>query len=519
MKYAIAALLLAGSAPAFAAASPALKKAAIAGVDARAKLTQEMVDSLFSFAEPGFQEVRTAEYLTGILEKNGFTITRGIAGIPTAWTASWGSGGPLIAMGSDVDALPGLSQLPGSPQLKPIVEGGPGHGEGHNSGLPMMITAALAAKEVMEKNKLKGRLMLWPGIAEELLATKGFLVRAGMFKDVDVSLYAHVSKDFSMSWGNSGNNGAVSVEYTFTGITSHAAVAPWFGRSALDGVEVMNMAWNLRREHLPLSQRSHYVITNGGDQPNIVPGEAKVWYYFRESSFDTVRAIYEMGNRTAEAAAMATDTRVSRRILGSAPPHHNNRPLAEAMYANMQKVGMPKWTPAEQAFARAVQVANKVKLEPLATEVAPMSTPETRGAPMGGASDDVGEVMWAVPTATIRYPANIPNVFPHNVQSAIAMATPIAHKGVMVASKAVAMTVLDLVTTPAMVADAKAYFTNVQQKEQTYWSPLTDADTPAIHLNGEYMAKVRAKMEPFYYDPSKYGSYLEQLGVAWPPAD
>ena len=521
MKFAAitAALLLSSAAPALAAAGPALKKAALAGVEARAKLTQDMVDSVFSFAEPGFQEYRTADYLTGILEKNGFTITRGVAGIPTAWTASWGEAGPLIAMGSDVDALPGLSQVPGSPQIKPLVEGAPGHGEGHNSGLPMMITAALAAKEVMERNGLKGRLMIWPGIAEELLATKAFLVRAGVFKDVDASLYAHVSKDFSMSWGPAGNNGAVSVEYTFKGITSHAAVAPWFGRSALDGVEVMNMAWNMRREHLPLSQRSHYVITNGGDQPNIVPGEAKVWYYFRESTFDTVRAIYEMGNRTAEAAAMATDTRVSRRILGVAPPHHNNRPLAEAMYANMLTVGMPKWTAADQAFTRAVQQANKVKLEPLADKVAPLSTPATRGAPMGGASDDVGEVMWAVPTATIRYPANIPNVVGHNVQSAIAMATPIAHKGVMVAAKAVAMTVLDLVTTPRIISDAKTYFSTVQQQEQTYWSPLTDEDKPAIHLNAESMARVRSQMEPFYYDPARYSSYLEQLGIAWPPAD
>jgi aminobenzoyl-glutamate utilization protein B len=512
----LAAALLTTTAPVWAAASPALKKAADAGVEARAKLAQEMVDSVFSFAEPGFQEVRTAEYLTGILEKNGFKITRGVAGIPTAWTATWGEGGPLIAMGSDVDALLGLSQLPGSPEIKPMLEGAPGHGEGHNSGLPMMITAALAAKEVMEKNGLKGRLMLWPGVAEELLATKAYYVRAGMFKDVDVSLFAHVGRDFGMSWGSSGNNGLISVEYTFKGYTSHAAGAPWFGRSALDGVEVMNMAWNMRREHLPLSQRSHYIITNGGNQPNIVPGEASVWYFFRESSFDTMRALYEMGNRTAEAAAMATDTKVSRRILGTAAPNYNNRPLAEALYANIQKVGMPQWTAADQAFAKAAQIANKVKVEPLSTKVAPMSTPEMRGPSTGGGSDDIGDVMWNVPTATIRYPSNIPNMVGHNVQSAIAMATPIAHKGVVVAAKAVAMTVLDLVTTPKMVADAKDYFNNVQLKEDKYWSVLSDTDTPAIHLNQKTMAEFRPKMEPFYYDPTKYSSYLEQLGIAYP---
>ncbi|WP_439534287.1 amidohydrolase [Polymorphobacter sp.] len=512
----LAAALLATASPLWAAASPALKNAAIAGVDARAKLSQEMVDTLFSYAEPGFQEYRTADYLTGILEKNGFKITRGVAGIPTAWTATWGEGGPLIALGSDVDALLGLSQLPGSPEIKPMLEGAPGHGEGHNSGLPMMITAALAAKEVMEKNGLKGRLMIWPGVAEELLATKAYYVRAGLFKDVDASLFAHVGRDFAMSWGPSGNNGLVSVEYTFKGYTAHAAGAPWFGRSALDGVEVMNMAWNLRREHLPLSQRSHYIITNGGDQPNIVPGEASVWYFFRESTFETIRALYEMGNRTAEAAAMATDTKVSRRILGTAAPNYNNRPLAEAMQANIEKVGMPKWTAADQAFAKAAQQANKAKLEPLPTKVSPISTPEMRGPSTGGGSDDIGDVMWAVPTATIRYPSNIPNMVGHNVQSAIAMATPIAHKGVIVAAKAVAMTLLDLVTTPKIIADAKTYFTTVQQKDEKYWTVLSDTDQPAIHLNEKTMKEFRPQMERFYYDPSKHSSYLEQLGIAYP---
>jgi aminobenzoyl-glutamate utilization protein B len=207
-----------------------MRDAAVAGVEARAKLSQEMVDSVFSFAEPGFQEHRTSAYLTGILEKNGFKIERGVAGIPTAWTATWGSGGPLIALGSDIDALLGLSQVPGDPKIKAQVPDAPGHGEGHNSGMPMMIVAALAAKDVMQKNKIPGRLMLWPGVAEELLATKAFYVRDGLFKDVDASIFAHVSRDFSTGWGPAGNNGMVSVEYTFHGKTSHAAGAPGAAR-------------------------------------------------------------------------------------------------------------------------------------------------------------------------------------------------------------------------------------------------------------------------------------------------
>jgi amidohydrolase len=347
MKHAkklLTALLMASTPLTAQAKAPAaMKKEAMAEVDEQAKLVQEMVDSVFSFQEPGFQEHQTADYLTGILEKNGFTITKGVAGIPTAWTATWSNGdGPVVALGSDVDGLLGLSQMPGVPQLKPIVPGAPGHGEGHNSGMPLIVAAAIAAKEVMIKHGIKGKLMLWPGVAEELLATKAYYVRAGMFKDVDVSIFTHVASSFGTSYGDSGNNGMVSVEYTFKGITSHAAGSPWSGRSALDAVELMNIAWNMRREHLPLTQRSHYVITNGGGQPNIVPGEASVWYYFREQNFASIRDLYNTGSDIAEAAAKATGTFVSRRVLGYAAPNYGNKPLAEAAQANIEMVGMPK---------------------------------------------------------------------------------------------------------------------------------------------------------------------------------
>src|SRR5688500_7146329 len=230
------------SASQLAAAVPEdLKESVAHGVDERAKLVQEMVDSIFSFAEPGFQEFRTSEYITGILESNGFVIQRGVAGIPTAWTATWGSGGPLISLGSDIDALLGLSQVPGSPTIMPQVPGAPGHGEGHNSGMPVMVVAAIAAKEVMQKHGIEGRLMLWPGVAEELLATKAYYVREGLFKNVDATIFSHVSRDFSTSWGPSGNTGMVSVEYTFRGKSAHGAGAPWAGRSALDAVELMDI--------------------------------------------------------------------------------------------------------------------------------------------------------------------------------------------------------------------------------------------------------------------------------------
>jgi aminobenzoyl-glutamate utilization protein B len=495
---------------------PALKTEAVAAVDAQTKLVQEMVDSVFSFAEPGFQEFQTMEYLTGILARNGFKITKGVAGIPTAWTATWGSGGPLIALGSDVDGLLGLSQYPGSPELKPMVAGAPGHGEGHNSGMPLIVAAAIAAKQVMEKNKIPGRLMLWPGVAEELLATKAFYVRDGLFKGVDACIFTHVSSDFSTAWGNLGNNALVSAEYTFHGKTAHAAGMPWEGRSALDGVEVMDVAWNMRREHLPVTQRSHYVITNGGGQPNIVPDTATVWYYFREQTFDSVRGLYNIGNEISEAAAKATGTTVEHRLLGYAAPNYGNRPMAEAAFRNIEAVGMPKWTADDQAFAKAVQTVNKRTLKPLAAEVTPLSTPENRDRSFGGGSDDIGDIMWTVPTITIRFPSNIPSMIGHNVLSAIAMATPIAHKGAVAGAKAVAMSVLDLVTTPSLLAAAKAHQRDVQFKDQKYDPVLTAQDKPAIHLNAEVMERLRPKMRPFYYDPTKHKSYLDQLGIKYP---
>ena len=499
-----------------AAASPKLKAEAAAGVDAQRKAIQVMVDTVFSYAEPGFQEKRTSAYLADILEKNGFKVTRGVAGIPTAFTATWGEGGPLISLGSDIDNLLGVSQYPGLPHIKQMVEGAPGHGEGHNSGMPLVIAAAIAAKQVMEKNHIPGRLMLWPGVAEELLATKAYYVRAGLFKDVDASIFVHVSSDFGTAYGELGQNGMVSVEYTFKGKTAHAAGDPWDGRSALDGVEIMDTAWNFRREHLPVTQRSHYVITNGGGQPNVVPDKASVWYYFRDRDFSAIRTLYNTGNEIAEAAAKATGTTVTHQVLGYAAPNFGNKPLAEAAYANIKTVGMPKWTADDQAFTKAVQTINHRPIKPLPDTIGELSSPENRPRSIGGGSDDIGDIMWTVPTITIRYPANIPSMIGHNVLSAIAMATPIAHKGVEQGAKALAMTVLDLMTTPKLVADAKTYFKDVQLKTDTYDPIITADDKPAIWLNEKNMRDYRPAMEKFYYDSTKYPTYLDQLGIKYP---
>lgn len=500
-----------------------LKKTALASVDAKAKSVQEMVDMVFSFGELGFQEFETSRYLTGVLEKNGFTVERGVAGIPTAWVARWGSGSPVIALGSDIDCIPKASQKPGVAYKSPIVEGAPGHGEGHNSGQAVIIFGALAVKDLMEKNHLAGTVVIWPGVAEELLGSKAWYIRDGVFKNVDACIFTHVSSGFQARYGDAGYNGMVSVQFAFDGEAAHAAGAPWRGKSALDAVELMDVGWNFKREHLKPTQRSHYVITDGGDQPNVVPSKASVWYYFRERTYPDIMSMFEAGKNIAQGAALMTDTKMNYRILGAAWQPFFNKPMAEAMTANIKQVGMPVWSEADQQLAHAVQRlvdAPKVDFEDgepidgLKTTVDSLkgSVPFS----MGGGSDDIGDISWNIPTVQLLYPANIPGTKGHHWADAIAMATPIAHKGSVAGAKAVALTLIDLFTTPALLDSAKAYFRNVQTKDVHYQSFLTANDPPSIFLNKAIMDTYREKMKAFYYNPAKYKTYLDQLGIAYP---
>ena len=494
------------------------KQEAAASIDGLYDLAQQMVDSVFSFGEIGFQEYETQRYLTAILEREGFTIQRGVAGIPTAWTARYGSGKPVIALGSDVDGIPQASQKPGVAYRAPIIDGAPGHGEGHNSGVPLNIVAALAVKRIMERDKLPGTLVLWPGVAEELLATKAYYVRAGLFKDVDVVLYNHVGTNLSTGWGDSAGNGLVSVEYMFEGEAAHSGNAPWRGRSALDAVELMNVGWNFRREHLRIQQRSHYVVTNGGDQPNVVPRNASVWYYFRETSYPEIKRMWEIGDRMAQGAALMTDTTVAMRVLGSAWPIHTNKALAEAMHANVKAVGLPKWSDADVALAKAVQRELKVPETGLSTVISELRGREAipDDEKRGGGSDDIGDISWNVPTVTLSFPANFQAGPGHSWANAIAMATPIAHKGVVAGAKVQAMTMLDLLLQPEIVAQAWDYFRTVQTKDVKYTPLIRPEDNPATWLNEDTMARYRPEMKKYYYDATKYKTYLEQLGINYP---
>lgn len=499
-----------------------IKADLVGQVEAMKKQAQVMSDTVFSFGELGFQEFETSKYLTGLLEKEGFTIERGVAGIPTAFVATWGQGKPVIALGSDIDDIPQASQKPAVPYHAPMIEGAPGHGEGHNSGMPLNIVAALAVKKVMEREHLTGTLKIWPGIAEEQLGTKAYYVRAGLFKDVDVVLFAHVGDNLRVTAGPGNQTGLVSVEYTFKGETAHAAGAPWRGRSALDAVELMDIGWNFRREHIRVGSRVHYVITNGGDQPNVVPSNATVWYYYREADYQHVMDLWKIGDDMAKASAMMTGTTVTSRLLGAAWPGHFSVPIAEDMHENMAKVGLPQWSEQDQALAKALQHELKVPERGLALKIPELKKPlppsddEDNGVGgVGSGSDDIGDVSWVVPTVTLNYPSNIPGGPGHNWANAISMATPIAHKGVIAGAKVQAMTMLDILTRPELVDKAWDYFRNVQTKQTKYQTFLRPDDKPAIWLNQKIMEVYRPQMKALYYDPSKYDTYLDQLGIKY----
>lgn len=486
-------------------------------IDRMHDFSAQMVDMVFSFGELGFNEVETSKYLTGILERQGFTIERGAAGIPTAWVARWGSGRPVLALGSDIDGIPQASQKPGVAYAAPIVAGAPGHGEGHNSGMPLNVTAAIALKKIMERERLPGTLLLWPGVAEEQLGTKAYYVRAGLFKDVDVAMFTHVGRNMETAWGLQGSyNALLSAEFAFRGTAAHSAGAPWRGRSALDAVELMNVGWNYRREHLRTEQRSHYVVKDGGDQPNVVPTTARVWYYFRETDYPKVMELFETGKQMAQGAALMTGTTLeSVKVLGSAWVPHFNKPVAEAMYVNIKRVGLPAWSQEDQTLAKAVQKLLNRTERGLDTAVAALGAPISEEARRGGGSDDIGDVSWNVPTVQLNFPSNIPDMPGHHWSDAIAMATPIAHKGVTAGAKVQAMTALDLLLTPSLVTSARDYF-NAQCKQTTYTPFISATDQPAIWLHQDIMTKYREQMRPFYFDTTKYRTYMEQLGVKYP---
>lgn len=497
----------------------ALKEEAAQKVEDNKKMVQEIIDMLFSFGELGMQEFETQKYLTGLLEEEGFEIELGVAGMPSAWTARWsnGSGEPVIALGSDVDGIPKSNQKPGVGYHEAIVDGAPGHGEGHNSGQAVNIVGALAVKEIMERDGIDGTLLIWPGVAEEQVASKAYFVREGVFDDVDVNLFTHVSSNFGMSWGTGGGNALWSVQFKFSGETAHSAGSPWRGKSALDAAMLMAQAWEYKREHLRPAARSHYIIVDGGDQPNVVPRNATIWFYFRERDYELTKEQYDAAVKMAEGAALMTGTQVDTIMtVGAAYGRHFSKSVAEASYANIQRVGLPEWSDEDVELANALQRELGQEPRGLADSIRELRGPVDLSRSLGGGSDDIGDVSWNMPTVTLRYPSNIPGGPGHNWANGIAMATPIAHRGGVAGAKVQAMTLLDLFLRPELIEEAWDYYNNVQMKDEEYIPFIAPTDQPAIWLNEDIMARWRPEMRPYYYNPDEYDTYLEQLGIEYP---
>jgi aminobenzoyl-glutamate utilization protein B len=468
------------------------KDTAFEAIDRNKDEIAKVGDSIFYFAEMGMQEVETSKLCAQALRSMGYKVETGISGFPTAILATYGSGRPVIAVHTEYDAVPSGSQMAGvTGARKEIVPGAPGHAEGHNTNAAAMLGAAFAVKEAIDKHKLPGTVKFFTAPAEEQLVSRPFFVRDGYFKDADVSFHPHVGSDMATSYGLK-QYALVSAEYEFFGKTAHSAVAPWTGISAVDAVKLMDIGWDVLREPLPPTQRSHSVIVNGGIQPNVVPDYAKIWFYFRESTYEGANNLYTKAKNVAQGAALMTGCTWKENVMSACWPTMSNQTMAEVVQSNIELVGMPAWTAEEQALARAIQKTAGGKEVGLATKIG-----DLRKATQGTSSNDSGDITWTVPEGAIPVPANVSDVPGHHWAASIAEATSIAHKGEVAGAKVLAGSMIDVLTKPEIVVSARETF----KKEigGTTYKPLLPMDQkPPLTLNEQEMAKYRDQMKKFY---------------------
>lgn len=433
-----------------AAAQPAVDSV-LSALDAKAPAYERVARQIWEFAEVGYQETRSSALLQEQLRAAGFRVEAGVADIPTAFVATWGSGAPVIAVIGEFDALPGLSQ-DAAPLRKPVVPGGPGHGCGHHLLGTAASAAAIAVKDWLAASGGPGTIRFFGAPAEEGGGGKVYMIRAGLFRDVDAAVTWHPGDSNRVSRATSLAN--VTAKFRFRGTSAHAAAAPEQGRSALDGVEAMNAMVNLMREHVPAETRIHYVITNGGGAPNVVPDFAEVYYYARHSDMRVLDGIWERIRNAAKGAALGTGTQVEEEVVNAVYNTLPNDVLADVMQRSLDRVGGIHYTPEEERFAAelrptltgaAALVGNETKVSPPAVGVASIST-------------DVGDVSWVVPTVELNAAVWVPGTPAHSWQAVAAGGMSIGGKGMMVAAKAMALTVVHLLSTPSEVAKAKAEF-------------------------------------------------------------
>jgi len=461
-------------------------------VERNRQAVTDLSDAIFWFAEPGLQEHETSALMCSLLEEAGFAVQRGISGFPTAFLATAGSGGPVVAMHTEYDANPDNSQAPGVAEKREIVPGAPGHCEGHNANASAMVAAAIAVKSAMEQFQLPGTLKVFGAPAEELLLSRPYFVRDGWFDDVDVAFHDHIWGEFSTEYGQI-QIASISAEFTFHGETAHAGLAPWKGRDALDAVVLMDMGLAQFREHMEPTMRAHRAITDGGVQPNVIPARASVWWYFRDPSAEGAQRLFEQAKRIAEGAALMTRTEVEVNVKSAVWPVRGNRTLAQCVQRNIEHVGMPRWDEQEQSLARALQAAAGVPETGLRPELTPLTGP----AKMIMASNDCGDVSWKVPMARLWFPGNVPGITYHHWSAGSALATSIAHKGAVAGAKALAASVADCFVDPAIVDEAKRTF--AEETAGTQYVPMLPADqAPPVGANEELMKRFRPLLEKHY---------------------
>ncbi|MDR0758000.1 MAG: amidohydrolase [Tannerella sp.] len=449
--------------------------AAIAYLDRSFGVYDKLQKQIWSHPELGFLETQSSGAHQYHLRENGFAVEAGVAGMPTAYVATYGSGSPVIGILAEFDALPGLSQDT-VPYRKALVEGGNGHACGHNVFGVGSIAGAVAIRQWLEANRQTGTIKVFGTPAEEGGGGKVYMVREGLFKGVDVVLDWHPSTGNGVSVGT--GTAIMMIDYVFRGVAAHAAGSPDRGRSALDGVEAFNCMANLLREHVPVSSRIHYVIVNGGEAPNVVPDYAKVSYYIRSPKRDVLKNLVEWIGQAAEGAALGTQTTVETETVAGFYELLNNRTLSELVQSKLEQVGGITYDARELAFARAIVrglhehdsiLAQAATVRPLAEE-----RPST-----GGGSTDVGDVSWNVPTVSFGTAAFIPGSAGHSWQNAASGGTTIGTKSLINAAKVFSLTAITLYTSPQLLAKAKAEFENRRGKDFKY-EPLLGNRAPAL---------------------------------------
>lgn len=453
-----------------------LKAKSQAQIEAAFTGYSEMAQEIWGYAEVGYQEHQSSQLLQGKLQEAGFKVEAGVADIPTAFVATYGSGKPVLGFLAEFDALPGLSQQ-ATPEQMADDNRTAGHGCGHNLFGVGSVAAAIAVKEQIDNGNFKGTIKVFGTPAEEGGSGKVYMVRAGLFEDVDVVLHWHPGNGNSANAASSLAN--TTAKFRFYGISAHAAGSPEAGRSALDGVEAMNDMANMMREHVPMETRIHYIITAGGDAPNVVPNFAEVYYYVRHPEPAEVKRIFDRLVKTAQGAALGTETEMKYEIISGV---YNLLPvevLAQKMYNNLKQVGGVSYTEEEMAFAKTLQSSFNSTKTPDPKEAETIQDFSVERYRRGGGSTDVGDVSWAVPTVGLRTATYVPGTPSHSWQAVACAGSSIGKKGMLVAAKTLTGMALDLLNNEQIIKDARTEWLQYRGQDFKY-EPLLGDRTPAL---------------------------------------